>query len=103
MWCTYIYICTHTCTYNGLLFRHKREQNNAICSNMDTTEIIKISKPHRERRISSDSPSVWNLRKMKQASLQKRNRIITKGIGSGGGGDTNKEFEINMYILLYIK
>ena len=70
---------------------------------MDTTEIIKLSKPHRERRISSDSPSVWNLRKMKQASLQKRNRIITKGIGSGGGGDTNKEFEINMYILLYIK
>ena len=22
-------------TYNGMLFSHKKEQNNAICSNMD--------------------------------------------------------------------
>ena len=71
----------------------------------------KWGKPHRERLISSDIPSIWNLRKMKQVNLlQKRNRItdienkfiITKGIGSGGEGDTIRSLRLTC-ILLYIK
>uniref|UniRef100_A0A8D0S019 Uncharacterized protein n=1 Tax=Sus scrofa TaxID=9823 RepID=A0A8D0S019_PIG len=37
MWCIYIYIYTHTYTLNGILLSHKKEQTNAICSNMDGT------------------------------------------------------------------
>ena len=32
MWCVYTHTNTHT--HNGILFGHKKEQNNAICSNM---------------------------------------------------------------------
>ena len=31
----YIYIYIYTHTHNGKLIRHKKEQNFAICSNMD--------------------------------------------------------------------
>ena len=29
---------THTHIHNGILLSHKKEQNNAICSNMDGTK-----------------------------------------------------------------
>ena len=29
--------------YNGILFGHEKEQNNAICNNMDGLEIIILS------------------------------------------------------------
>ena len=29
------YTCTHTHTHNGILLSHKKEENFAICSNMD--------------------------------------------------------------------
>ena len=42
--------------YNGILLSHKKEQNNAICSNMDETTDYhtKWSKSERERQISYD-------------------------------------------------
>ena len=42
--------------YNGMLFIHKKERNNAICSNMDEPRDyhIKRSKSDRERQIPHD-------------------------------------------------
>ena len=42
--------------YNGILLSHKKEQNNAICSNRDGTRAChtKWSKSKRERQISYD-------------------------------------------------
>ena len=39
--------------YNKILLRHKNEQNNTICSNMDATRdhFTKWSKSERERQI----------------------------------------------------
>ena len=41
--------------YSGILLSHKKEQNNAICCNMDTTRDYrtKQSKSERERQISN--------------------------------------------------
>ena len=43
-------------TYNGLLLSHKKEQNNAICSNMDGPRACHTewSKSDTERQISYD-------------------------------------------------
>ena len=30
-------VCVCVCVYNGILLSHTKEQNHAICSNMDTT------------------------------------------------------------------
>ena len=50
--------------YNGILLSHKKEQNNAICSNMDATREYhtKWSKSERERQISYDITYMWNLK-----------------------------------------
>ena len=42
--------------YNGILISHKKEQNNAICSNMEATSDYhtKWSKLERERQIPHD-------------------------------------------------
>ena len=52
--------CDHL--YNGLLI-HKKEENNAIYSNMDGTRHshTKWSKSERERQISYDITYIWNL------------------------------------------
>ena len=51
--------------YNGILLGHKKEQNNAICSNMDGPRdyYTKWSKSDRERQISYDIAYMWNLKK----------------------------------------
>ena len=50
--------------YNGILLSHKKEQNNAIHSNMDATRDyhIKWSKSERERQIPYDITYRWNLK-----------------------------------------
>ena len=50
--------------YNEISLSHKKEQNNAICSNMDTTRDYhtKWSKSERERQITYDITYMWNLR-----------------------------------------
>ena len=54
----YIYIC------NGILLSHKKEWNNAICSNMDgpRDDHTKWSKSERERQISYDITYMWDLK-----------------------------------------
>ena len=50
--------------YNGILLRHKKERNNAICSNMNGTRDYhtKWSKSDRERQIPYDITYMWNLK-----------------------------------------
>ena len=51
--------------YNGILLSHKKERNNAICSNMDATrdDHTKRSKSDRERQIPNDITYMQNLKK----------------------------------------
>ena len=51
-------------TYNGILLSHKKEWNNAICSNMDGPREYhtKWSKSDRERQIPYDITYMWNLK-----------------------------------------
>ena len=68
----YIYTCTHIHTHihtlNGILLSHKKEWNNAICSNMDGPRDFhtKLSKPDRERQISYDIAYMWNPKEKKK-------------------------------------
>ena len=50
--------------YNGILLRHQKEWNNAICSNMDKPRDYhtKWSKSDRERQISYEITYMWNLK-----------------------------------------
>ena len=50
--------------YNGILLSHKKEWNNAICSNMDGPRdyCTKWSKLDRERQIPYDIAYMWNLK-----------------------------------------
>ena len=58
------------CTYKVILLSHKKEQNNAICRNMDGLRDChtKSSKSDRERKISYDIAYVWNLKKKKNGT-----------------------------------
>ena len=48
--------------YNGILLSHKKEQNSAICSNIDATRASHTLKSVRERQIPYDITYVWNLK-----------------------------------------
>ena len=51
--------------YNGTLLKHKKEKNNAICSNMDGSRNCNSewSKSDRKRQISYNISDMWNLKK----------------------------------------
>ena len=75
--CTCVYVYTH----NGILLSHKRELNNAICSNMSRPRDYhtKGSKSDREIQISYEITYMWNLKKWyKWTYLQNRNRLRHK-------------------------
>ena len=57
--------------YNGILLSHKKEQNNAICSNMDGPRDCNTewSKSDTERQISYDITYMWNQKKRVQMNL----------------------------------
>ena len=57
--------------YNGILLSHKKEQNNAICSDMDAPRDCHTegNKSDRERQISYDITFMWNLKQMEQMNL----------------------------------
>ena len=58
-------------TYNGILLSHKKERNNAICSDMDGPRDCHTewSKSERERQISCDITNMWNPKRMVQMNL----------------------------------
>ena len=47
--------------YKGILLSHKKEQNNAVCSNMVGHRDIKCCKSGTERQIPYDGLYMWNL------------------------------------------
>ena len=47
--------------YNGILLSHKKEWNNAICSNMDEAR-DDHTKSERDRQIPYDITYMWNLK-----------------------------------------
>ena len=51
--------------YNAILLRHKKEQNNAVCSNMDGPRNCHTEsrKSDRETQIAYDISYMWNLKK----------------------------------------
>ena len=64
--------------YNGILLSHKKEWNNAICSNMDGPRDCHTEwrKSDTERQISCDIAYMWNLKKGYSCTyLQNRSRI----------------------------
>ena len=58
-------------TYNGILFSHKKEQNNAICSNMDgpRDRHTEWTRSDRERQISYNIAYMLNLKQGVQMNL----------------------------------
>ena len=83
--------------YNGILLSHKKEWNNAICSNMNGPRDNRTqwSKSDIERQISYYITYMWNLKKLyKLTYLQNRNRLtdfenkfmVTKGESCSGEG-----------------
>ena len=61
--------------YNGILLSHRKEQNNAICSNMDGPRDCHIERSKSEIQISYDIAYMWNPEKMVQ---------IKSLVGQGG-------------------
>ena len=59
--------------YNGILFSHKKEQNNVICSSMDGPRGYHIdwNKPYRERQILYAVIYMWNLKSNTNESVYK--------------------------------
>ena len=57
--------------HNGILLSHKKEQNNAICSNVDGPRDCHTewSKSDREREISYDIPYMQNLKRNDTSEL----------------------------------
>ena len=62
--CVCIYIYIYIYIYDGILLNHKKEQNNAICSNLDRPRDCNTeeSKSYRERQIPYDTIYMWNLK-----------------------------------------
>ena len=60
--------------YNGILLSHKKEQNNATCSNMDAPRDYhtKWSKSEREKQIPYDITYMWNLKYDTNERIYKR-------------------------------
>ena len=65
--------------HNGIFLSHKKEWNNAICSNMDGPRDCHTewSKSDSERQISYDTTYMRNLKKW--TYLQNRNRVTYGG------------------------
>ena len=64
--------------YNGILFSHENEWNDAICSNMDGPRDyhIKWGKSDREWQILCEMTYLWNLKRWyKWSYLENRNRL----------------------------
>ena len=70
---------THTHTHTGIVFSHKKELNNAVCSNMDRPRDYHTqwTKWDRERQILYDIIYMWNLKySINELYLQNRNRLM---------------------------
>ena len=55
-------ICAYTHTHSGILLSHKKEQNNAICSNMIKLESIILSEGSHKEKDKHHVTYTWNLK-----------------------------------------
>ena len=92
-------------THNGILLSHKKEWNNAVCSNMDRPRDYhtKWSKSDRKRQISYDITYFWNLKNVIKMNLLTKQKLThrhikqTYGYQRGLEGEKiNQEFGINI-------
>ena len=93
MW--YIYTMVH----NGILLSHQKEQNNAICSDMELETHTKWSKSERERQIPYDITFICNLI---YGTNEPFHRKETHGLGEkdcgcqGGGGGSGMDWTLGL-------
>ena len=77
--------------YNGILLRHKKEWNLAICDNVGGTRGYKWSKSGRETQILYDFTYMWNLKNKTEFPGGPWLGLCTftaKGVGSVSGRGT---------------
>ena len=97
--------------YSGILLSHKKEQNNAICSNMNglrDCHMSEVSQGEKDK-IPYDSTYMCNLKKNEINELVYKTEVlvtdvenklmVTRELGEG----INWEIEIDVYTLVYIK
>ena len=96
--------------HNGILLSHKKEQNNAICSNLDGTRDshTELSKSERERQITYDitylESNIWHKGTFPQKRKSNALGEETCGCqGGGGGSGMDWEFGISRCKLLHLQ
>ena len=77
---------------SGLLFRHQKEENLAICNNMDGPwrHYVKWNKSHRERQILYDLTYMYNLKNAEFIETENK-LVVVWGEGFVGGRGSQKE------------
>ena len=89
--------------YNGILLSHKKEENNAICSNLVELEIIVLSEMSlRERQIPYDITYMYNLKYDTEEPIyetetdpQTESRLVAAKVGMWGSERKRLEFGIS--------
>ena len=93
--------------HNGILLRHKKEQHDAICSNLNGSRDshTKFSTSEGERQIPYDITYVWNLKYGTNEPIWKTETDSqTCGCQGGGGGNwVDWEFGVSRCKLLPLK
>ena len=96
--------------HNGKLLSHKKEQNNAICSNMDGTRYshTKWSKPERRSEIPYYITYLWNLKYSTDDPMYKTETGHGQGGQAcgpqeGGGKEKNEWAVCGFWMKLYIR
>ena len=97
--------------YNGLLLSHKKEQNYAICRDVNGPRVYHTEwgKSEREKQLSDIKAYIWSIQKLcRWTYLKSRNRyadVEIKSINSkqGGGSRMNWEIETDIFTCLCIK
>ena len=77
--------------YNGVSLSHKKEQNDAICSNIDATRDYHTvwSKSEGERQIPCDITYMWNLQHNTNEHIYETEMGVAKGEEGGEGWTGN--------------
>ena len=86
--------------HNGVWLSHKKEQNNAICSNMDGTRDSHTKASKSERQIPCDITYIWNLMHGTNEPFHRKETHAlgeqTRGCqGEGRGSGMDWEFGVN--------
>ena len=92
-------------THNGILLRHYKEWNKAICNNMDGPRECHTewSKSDRDGEISYDIPYMWNLKRNNTNELTKQKEMqrLRKWTYDCQGEGIVREFGKTMYTAIF--